>query len=317
MHKIVTITFNPCVDKSTTVPSITPEIKMHCTEPKFEPGGGGINVARALKKLGGEALAIYPSGGYSGKFLNSLLRNEGVKTAVIETKIHTRENMIVLETSTNQQYRFGMPGSPVAEADWKKCLLCVEKLDELDFIVASGSLPPGVPIDVYARLARIAKIKNAKFVVDTGGEALKYALQEGVYLAKPNLKELGSFMGNENITIQDLYESGNKILAHGKIHSLVVSLGSQGAVLITAPQLFHVIPPSIDIKSTVGAGDSMVAGIVQSVSNGKSLLEAVQYGVACGTAATLNAGTELCNLRDVEKIITKVRTVFKSSAASV
>ena len=121
MGKIVTVTINPVVDKSTSVAGIAPEKKLRCEQPRFEPGGGGINVARAIKKLGGNALAIYTSGGYTGRFLNDLLHQEGIETKIIETKNYTRENLIVLDTNTNQQYRFGMPGSTTLEEEWKVC----------------------------------------------------------------------------------------------------------------------------------------------------------------------------------------------------
>src|SRR6476661_1745846 len=119
---ITTVTFNPCIDKSTIVPQLVPEKKLRCEAPRFEPGGGGINVARAIKKLGGEALAIYPYGGYSGAFLNELLKRENIFTRPVETKSHTRENMIVLEKSSGQQFRFGMPGPVLQSNEWQQCL---------------------------------------------------------------------------------------------------------------------------------------------------------------------------------------------------
>lgn len=302
MPGIVTITFNPCIDKSTTVSEVIPEAKLHCTPPKFEPGGGGINVARAIKKLGGEAVAIYPAGGYSGKFLNVLLDREGVNTAVVETANHTRENMIVLEVATNKQFRFGMPGSLLLENEWMECLRIIEQMNAIDFIVASGSLPPGVPTDIFARIARTAKAKNAKLIVDTSEEPLRQAIAEGVYLIKPNLKELSLLSGKDGLALNEVYESASKIVQDGKSEVVVVSLGAFGAMLVTKNEFVHIVPPVVDIKSTVGAGDSMVAGIVLSLSKGSGLREAVQYGVACGTAATINFGTELCKLADVEKI---------------
>ncbi|HEY0732804.1 MAG TPA: PfkB family carbohydrate kinase, partial [Chitinophagaceae bacterium] len=169
MPKIITVTFNPVIDKSTTISSLVPEKKLRCTPPKFEPGGGGINVARAIKKLGGEATAIFPAGGYTGKFLEILIKEEAVPSIVIETKNHTRENLIVLDTSSNQQYRFGMPGPELLEEEWKLCLQKIKECKDVQFIVASGSLNPGMPEDIYARIAEIAKEKNAKLVVDTSG----------------------------------------------------------------------------------------------------------------------------------------------------
>ena len=171
MSKIITITFSPCIDKSTSVPFIIPEKKLRCTAPKLEPGGGGINVARAIRKLGGEAIAIFPSGGYTGKFFNHLLENENIASVIIETTNETRENIIVLDESINNQYRFGMPGTELSEHEWKQCLQAVEEINNVEFIIASGSLPPGVPLDIYAQLAKIARYKHTRFIVDTSGEA--------------------------------------------------------------------------------------------------------------------------------------------------
>src|SRR5262245_43167445 len=143
MSAIVTITFSPCIDKSTSVPSLIAEKKLKCAAPKLEPGGGGINVARAIKKLGGKATAIFPSGGYTGKYFNHLMEKEEVPSIIIETASETRENIIVLDESTNNQYRFGMPGTELSDEEWGKCLTALNELDGADYIIASGSLPPG------------------------------------------------------------------------------------------------------------------------------------------------------------------------------
>lgn len=307
MGKIVTITINPVIDKSTKVAGIAPEKKLRCEEPIFEPGGGGINVARAIKKLGGEALAIYPSGGYTGRFLNDLLREEGIATKIIETKSHTRENLIVLDSNTNQQYRFGMPGSPLAEAEWKACLKSIEEEEDIDFIVASGSLAPGVPENIYAQIAAIAKSKKAKLIVDTSGNALKAAAEEGIFLLKPNLAELSSIAGREEIHAELVDDVAREVIAKGNCEVVVVSLGAAGAMLITANEILQATPPAVKKLSTVGAGDSMVAGIVLSLSKGWDLKDALRYGVASGTAATMNNGTELCKLKDVECLYPLIR----------
>jgi 6-phosphofructokinase 2 len=302
MHKIVTITFSPCIDKSTSVPALIPEKKLKCTVPKLEPGGGGINVARAIKKLGGEATAIFPSGGYTGKFFNHLIERENVPAVIIETTNETRENIIVLDESCNNQYRFGMPGTELSETEWKQCLKAVEEINNVEFIIASGSLPPGVPLNIYAQLAKISKTKNAKFIVDTSSEALKEAVDEGVYLLKPNLGELSSLAGKTALQPEGVKDVAEEIIAKGKCEVMVISMGPAGAMLITNEIAEMITPPAVERKSTVGAGDSMVAGIVFYLSQGKTIMEAVQYGVACGTAATMNPGTELCKKEDADKL---------------
>jgi 6-phosphofructokinase 2 len=184
MEKIITLTFSPCIDKSTSVKGLVPEKKLSCTSPVLEPGGGGINVARALKKLGSEAIAVFPSGGYTGQFFNHLLEKEGISSRIIDSVNETRENIIVLDESTNNQYRFGMPGTTLNDTEWKKCLEIIAGEKEVAYIVASGSLPPGVPKDIYAQLARIAKQQNAKLVVDTSGEALRACIRRRCFPAQ-------------------------------------------------------------------------------------------------------------------------------------
>jgi 6-phosphofructokinase 2 len=302
MPKIITLTFSPCIDRSTSVPKLLPEKKLKCTASKLDPGGGGINVARSIKKLGGEAIAIFPSGGYTGKYFNALLEKENVPVVIVETQNETRENFVVLDESSNLQYRFGMPGTPLQESEWKKMLEVVEGMNDLEFIVASGSLPPGVPLDIYAKLAVIAKKKKAKLIVDTSGEALKHAANEGVYLMKPNLGELSSLLGVERIDVEKIEELGRQVIAKGHCEVLVISMGEGGAALITKNETHRSAPPIVKRKSVVGAGDSMVAGIVLALAQEKSLEETLHYGVACGTAATMNPGTELCHKEDAETL---------------
>lgn len=302
MCSIITITFSPCIDKSTSVPALIPEKKLQCSTPKLEAGGGGINVARAIKKLGGKALAIYPSGGYTGKYFDHLLEKENIPSVIIETANETRENIIVFEEKSNEQFRFGMPGTILRVPEWKACLEAVEKLNDIEFIVASGSLPPGVPADIYGQLARIAKNKKAKFVVDTSGDALMQAVNEGVYLLKPNLNELAFLAGQQRIELKDAEGFAKSIIAKNKSQVIVVSMGAEGALLVTQSISMNIKPPPVVKKSTVGAGDSMVAGIVFYLSQGKSIIEATQYGVACGTAATLNVGTGLCNKKETGEL---------------
>ena len=310
MGKIVTVTLNPCIDKSTSVGAMAPEKKLRCEAPKFEPGGGGINVARAIKKIGGEALGLYTSGGHSGIFLDQLLQAAGVPTKIIKTQNYTRENLIVLETSTNNQYRFGMPGPALSEGEWKQCLQMIEEEMDVDFIVASGSLPPGVPTNIYAQIAAIAKKKSAKLIVDTSGKALQDAVDEGIYLLKPNLAELSSLAGREEIHAELVDDVAREIIAKGGCEVVVVSLGAAGAMLVSKNEIIQATPPAVKKRSTVGAGDSMVAGIVWSLSRGWDLKDALRYGVATGTAATMNSGTELSRLEDVECLFPLVRTTI-------
>ena len=309
MARIITLTFNPCIDKSTSVAVLIPEKKLICTAPILEPGGGGINVARAIKKLGGQALAIYPAGGYTGAAFNELIKKEQLDAIVIATKNETRENIIVLDESANNQYRFGMPGNELSNEEWNACINAVEKNKDVEFIVVSGSLPPGVPVGIYSQLAQLAHHKKAKLIVDTSGEALNEAIKQGVYLIKPNLGELSRLADRSHIELHEVEKIAREIIAQGKCEVMVVSMGAAGAMLVTKTISATFTPPQVVRKSTIGAGDSMVAGMVHYLSSGHSLEEAVQYGVASGSAATMNPGTALCKKEDADRLYGEIKRI--------
>ncbi len=301
--KIVTLTMNPAIDKSSKVDTIKPDSKLRCESPKYQPGGGGINVSRAIHKLGGDSLCAYLAGGPDGALMEKLLKEEGIAQHIMATQSWTRQNFIVVDKSTHQQYRFGMPGAEVEEKEWKQMLKDMEALcQRADYVVGSGSLPVGIPSDFWARLARIAKENNARYIVDTSGEALELATEEGVYLLKPNLGELGALSHKASVTALEQEELAKKLISDDKCEIVVVSMGPQGAMLVAEDKVVYVPAPTVHKKSTVGAGDSMVAGMVLSLSQDKSLTEVVSFGVASGTAATMNEGTGLCKKEDTEKL---------------
>lgn len=300
MQKIVTLTLNPAIDKSTTVGSIVPDKKLRCTQPVFEPGGGGVNVSRALKRLGTDSTAVYLAGGHSGKYFEHLLHAEQVESHVVEIEGHTRENMIVVDTSSSLQYRFGMPGPYISEQEWQKCLDVFEQLSGVEYIVSSGSMSPGIPEDFNGRLSALAKKIGARLIVDTSGEALKHAITEGVFMIKPNLGELSNLYGVEELHGADIEAAAKEIIRKGGCEVMVISMGPSGAMLVTKDDCFESPSPKVKRKSTVGAGDSMVAGMVYGLHNKMDWEAVLQMGIATGTATTLNPGTELCKKEDVD-----------------
>src|SRR5690348_7033731 len=165
--KIVTITLNPCIDRSASLPVLIPEKKLSCKAIELQPGGGGINVARAIKKMGGKAIAIYPAGGYTGEYLKYLLDQEEIPGIPLRINQETRENFIVLEESTHRQYRLGMPGPTLEEYEWQQILSQLGAIEDPEYVVVSGSICPGMPADIFARIGKIASAKGAKFIVDT------------------------------------------------------------------------------------------------------------------------------------------------------
>lgn len=299
MQRVVTLTMNPAIDKNTSVDQVVPDSKLRCTAPRREPGGGGLNVARAIDRLGGTSTALYTAGGPTGDILAHLLEMEGVEHRPLRIEAWTRENLIVSEEHSAQQFRFGMPGPALREAEWQHVLQRMAGLDPSpDYLVASGSLPPGAPDDFYDRVAAVAAEQGTRVVVDTSGEALRQAVQGHVYLVKPNVRELQQLVGRELTNEQEQGAAAQRIIADGRCEVIVLSLGAAGARLITADDSLHFRTPTVPIRSRVGAGDSIVGGIVLGLARGFDLPDAVRYGVAAGAAAVMTPGTELCRRED-------------------
>lgn len=303
MKRIVTLTVNPTVDLSASVDQVLAEHKLRCRDPLYEPGGGGINVSRVIRRLGGQSLAFYTQGGYFGQLLQDLLDQEALDTHPVPITMSTRENIIISEENSARQFRFGMPGPRLDKEEWQKCLNNLVNLDPPpDFIVASGSLPPGVPDDFYAQVARLSQEIQAHLILDASGSPLKEAASEGVFLLKPNMRELGILAGRDIKNEADLIEVAQDLIGSDRCKVVVVSLGAAGAVLVSSNRVERVRAPTVPIKSKVGAGDSMVGGIVVSLARQWPLKEAVRFGVAAGAAAVMTSGTQLCHRDDVERL---------------
>jgi 6-phosphofructokinase 2 len=305
---IVTLTLNPAVDKSSSVDTVASEIKLRCSAPTYHPGGGGVNVSRAIKKVGGDSLAVYVAGGSVGETLRDLLSAEGIRQQVIPSQAWTRENLIVFENTTTLQYRFGMPGLPLQEAEVRACVDAVLAHDA-DYVVASGSLPPAVPDDFYAQLAHALRGTRTRLIVDTSGEALAAMKGANCYLLKPNINELEQLSNEKFDGEEHLIRTAQRLIAEGMAQVLVVSLGASGALMVSADDVAHLRPPVVPIKSKVGAGDSMVGGLTWALAQGRDLVDAVRYGIACGTACVMTEGTELCRLEDVTAIYPRVKVL--------
>lgn len=299
--KIATLTLNPALDKSSTTERLIPEQKLRCTAMRIDAGGGGINVSKGIHKLGGESTAVFPAGGNNGIRLKQILTDAGIVCSIVELKGETRENISITESSSNIQYRFTMPGLELTEAEAKACLDRIEQMKP-DYLVASGSLPPGLPETYYEQVAGLAKRINARFILDTSGKALLSAADKGLFLLKPNLAELSALVGVEKLEMNQVDDAALSLIKKGTCEVVVVSLGPQGCLLVTREGFEHIPAPTVKKQSTVGAGDSMVAGMVWALSQGKSFREMAQLGVACGSAATMNKGTELFHPKDVQRL---------------
>jgi 6-phosphofructokinase 2 len=303
MVMVYTLTLAPSLDSATLTPQIYPEGKLRCTAPVFEPGGGGINVARAMSYLGGSATAIFPAGGATGEHLVALLADEKIPTQVVETSDWTRQNLHVHVEASGEQYRFVMPGAALSIDEFRQLEDSVLAICSGSLLVVSGSLPPGVEVDTLTQLLVAAQQKGIRCIVDSSGDALAAALKIGnIELVKPNQKELSALVGRELTEPGDVRIAAQEIVERGQALRVVVSLGPQGALAVDANHCVQVVPPPMKSQSTVGAGDSMVGAMTLKLSQGASLEDMVRFGVAAGSAATINQGTRLCALSDTQKI---------------
>jgi len=308
MAKIVTLTPNPAVDLSTSVERVVPTLKLRGVGQRRDPGGGGVNVARVVKRFGGDVEAIFPIGGLTGRLLRRLVDEEQIPSRVIEVEAETREDFFVSELSTQSQYRFIMPGQPLREAEWRECLAALAAVAPPPlFVIGSGSLPPGVPDDFYAQAATIARRVGAKFLLDTSGAPLATAVEAGVYLFKPNLHEMSELIGSELVSQEDWRLMAHRLVEEGKAEIVALSLGHLGAMLVTRQQTFRAQALPIIPLSAVGAGDSFLGALVFSLANGADLADAFRLSVAAGAAALVKEGTELCQPADVYALAAQVK----------
>lgn len=307
MANIITVTLNPAVDKYSEVEKLAAGPKLRCGEPEFHAGGGGINVARAVSELGGDATAYWMGGGVFADLLARLLDEVGVAHRALTIADTMRENTIIYEQASDQQYRFCLPGATPTDQEIDACRRQLRELDpQPDYLVFSGSLPPGVSDDLYAVLADSAP-PDTRVILDTHGEPLRLGLQSSsVYLIKPNIRELGQVAGRDVEDDSQICEVARSLIGQGSCQIVMTSLGSGGAVVTTADDNEFIRAPTVHIRSKVGAGDSTVAGVVKALADDRPLKDAVRFGVAAGAAAVMTPGTELCRRDDVERLYQEV-----------
>ena len=306
MKQIVTLTLNPAIDGAAETEAVRPIHKIRTWAERYDPGGGGINVARVIKELGGSALALYLSGGLTGPILDAMVQAAGIESRPIRSTGHTRVSHTVHEQSTGLEFRFVPEGPPVTLTEWQACLAALEEI-ECDYLVASGSLPRGVPADFYVRVRYIASRKGARLVLDTSGEALRQTMGQGVFLIKPSLGELETLVGRKLPYPTDQDVAAQELVALGAAEIVALTLGRDGAVLATRNQCIRLEGVKVTPKSAVGAGDSFLAAMTLGLAQGRRTEDAFALAMAAGTATVLTAGTELCRRADVERIYDDIR----------
>jgi len=304
--RIVTLTLNPAVDIACSTPRVEPEEKLRTTGEYYDPGGGGVNVARVIHDLGGDARAIILVGGATGLLYEELLGGHGVPYDALPIRGRTRVALNVREASTGREYRFVPEGPVIADDEWQAVLTALETV-QAGWIVASGSLPRGVPEDFYARAAAIAARRGQRFVLDCSGAPLRAALRHGVALAKPSRREFEALVGHALPDNAALAAAALEMVRAGAVEMLVVSLGGAGALLATASGGTFLPALEVAVLSAVGAGDSFLAAMVVSLARGEAPDIAFAWGMAAGAAAVASAGTAHPDPRRVEAFFRRLR----------
>jgi 6-phosphofructokinase 2 len=299
---IVTLTMNPALDITTAADQVRPTHKIRCHGVRYDPGGGGINVARIARVLGESAAAVFPAGGTAGDMIVSLLATARVPLYRVRIAGSTRESFTVNEHCSGKQYRFVLPGPQLTFAERARCLDELRRVaGSARFVVASGSLPPGVPADFHQSVADMCRDIGVRLILDTSGGGLQH-ITSGVFLLKPSVRELRECVGRDLVTEHEQVAAARELIERGLAEIIIVSRGADGALLVTAEgsQRFSAI--KMRSGSGVGAGDAMVAAVTVGLTRGWPLAESVRYGVAAGAAMLITPGTAACARDDVERL---------------
>lgn len=305
---IVTLTVNPTLDVGTSVAELVPEVKLRCEAERIEPGGGGLNAARTIKALGGSALAVHTSGAETGERLALLLDAEGIDHRPIPLAWRTRESFSVIERSSERIFKFILPGPALSAHEVDAILAAVGgAVAEGDLVLASGSLPVGAPEDLYGQFAAIAAKAGARLMVDSHGAALAGALGHGLFMIKPNWRELDALVGHERpLDDRRRHEDAIALVESGRAQVVVVTEGARGSFVASAEGSFAVRPPDVEVVSPVGGGDAFAGATLLALSEGRSLEDACRYGSAAAAAAVGTVGTAPPASEDVERIFESV-----------
>lgn len=300
---ILTVTLNPALDLATSIDRVLPDVKLRCAAPKADPGGGGINVSRAIRRLGGESRAAVSLGGPHGQRLCELLAQEGVATVPLPAPGETRLSLAVTETRTGAQFRFMLPGPVWSAGDADAAVAAVACAARPGgHVVLSGSTPPGVAEDFSIRLLR--GLPQSQVVVDTSGAALATAAEAraGLAVLRMDGAEAEELAGRPLFSRADSAAFAMDLVAAGAAQVVMVARGGDGNILASAEGVWHAEALRVKVVSKVGAGDSFVAGYTLARARGEDLPGALAWAAAAASAACMTPATELCRREDVERL---------------
>jgi 6-phosphofructokinase 2 len=301
MARILSVVLNPAIDIACTAETVEPQHKVRTRDQLHHAGGGGANVARVLAELGSDVALAYLSGGETGPLYEALLSQRALREHRFAMNGPVRISYTVQESASGKEYRFVPDGPQVTSAEVQPLLDFVASFDG-DYLIASGSLPPGADPAAYASMSQMARRAGTKFVLDTSGDALRLALEEGgIYLVKPSQRELEQIAGRK-LDAEGLAAQASALVAHGAARHVAVSMGHEGALLANEGGVFRLPAIKVEAKSAVGAGDSFVGGMVHWLATGHDVKDAFRFALAAGAAAVLHPGTELCRRGDVMRM---------------
>ena len=302
---IYTVTLNPVLDRIVEVEELIYDDVNTVVKEKKYPEGKGIDVSRVIKELGGQSIAMGFVGGYNGLEIVGRLVNEGIICDF--TKIHneSRAHITIFQRKKKLQMLLGTLCPAISQIEVDEFFRKVQEIPANSYVVISGNVPQGMSDSFYAQLITTLKEKDVKVILDTDEEALKRGADAGPYLIKPNIHEFGRLVETNVNEVEDIIKYARPY--EDKIKYIVVSMGARGVVGISREGNFHVIPPKINVRSSIGAGDSFVAGIIFALSENTAFEDALALGVACGTASALNPGSDLCKMNDIDMMKKEVR----------
>lgn len=306
MTPIVTVTLNPALDVSTTTETVRPGRKLRCEAPRTDPGGGGINVSRVIRRLDGESLALVAIAGPTGERLKQALEAERIAARYLDAPGETRESLSVIGRDTGEQYRFVMPGARWAESEGERALEAVAAACPPGaFVVLSGSLPPGLPHDLPARLAGRLAARGARVILDTSGETLAAARRPAhpVHILRMDEVEAEALAGRALPQRADTAGFAQSLVEGGAADIVIIARGADGSVLATASERFFCRAAKVPVVSKTGAGDSFVAAFTLALAREANLSEALSAAVAAASAAVMTEATELCRAVDALRLI--------------
>lgn len=307
MTEILTITLAPAIDLATSIDRVTAGPKLRCAPPRIDPGGGGVNVARAIRQLGGHSRALLVIGGPTGEQLMALLDAEGVETMPIRVASHTRQSLAVTDETTNEQYRFSLLAEPLGADDAESILDGIARATKKDtLVVLSGSVAPGLAVDFpHAVQARIAH-ETDRLIVDTSGPPLAHLMTHPthpLHVLRIDQKEAATAAGVPLETVQSSVDFAAALVDRGVARIVVTGRGADGSIMVTKDQRIFCHAPKVPVRSKIGAGDAFVGAMTLSMSRGEPLARTLQWGVAAASATVSTEGTALCRLEDVQRLL--------------